>query len=237
MPDQNLMACVTSLEVVLIFTGDITPTDPTHLNGIGWRSISGIEADINGACPSLERVRAAHVLYQINPSLIFVASGGLTNNPQGGKGETSARVVAAELRALGVPANQIIEESDSFSSFEQVINCAKMAREYDWEAKNIGVLSLFWHLPRIASQMFIGSWQADVSPLDAGSNALLSVERILSFKDAAYWDVYFRNLYATPEMAQRLVAEMLGNGQLWSGYSPKYPKPYSGFADPLVDRD
>ena len=37
-------------------------------------------------------------------------------------------------------------------------------------------------------------------------------------------------------MAQTLVQETVGVGQLWAGHAPKFGAPYRGFLDPLEDR-
>ncbi len=153
--------------------------------------MEGIEPDINGACPSIERVWAAEVLYSINPRLLFVASGGLTNVAGRDKGETTARVVRAELAELGVPSDQIHEEAESFTSFEQLVNCSAIARGKQWKEKDIGILTLFWHLPRVMAQMVEGREQASIEPFRPGVTTLLSVERVLEWRDREKWNKYF----------------------------------------------
>ncbi len=234
MPDQALEQVVKSLKAVFIFGGDITPaSDPSHLGGLGWRSLRGVETDKTGAMPSYERVQAAAVLHQINPKLILVPSGGRTNIGGASHGPPISSVMAAELRELGVPSGVIIEESVAFDTREQVVLCATIARDYGW-GRNVAVLSLFIHFGRITAMMrhdgFTHEYTRSLSP---DVTRFISVERALAHADAPRWNAYFKDLYGRPEMIPTLVGETLGTGQLWAGHSPAYPNPFRGFKDPL----
>jgi hypothetical protein len=75
-----------------------------------------------------------------------------------------------------------------------------------------------------------------IDPFVLGVTPLMSVERVLASNDPAKWNAYFDNLYDNPAMAQTLVQETVGVGQLWAGHAPKFGAPYRGFLDPLEDR-
>ena len=75
-----------------------------------------------------------------------------------------------------------------------------------------------------------------IDPFVLGVTPLISVERVLASDDPIKWNAYFNNLYDDPAMAQTLVQETVGVGQLWAGHAPKFGAPYRGFLDPLEDR-
>lgn len=230
MLDENLTRRVRDLRVVLILGGDICRAeDPRYLDGLGWRSIRGLERDKTGPMPSYERVQAGAVLWQMNKELIFVPSGGMTNLPnEEGKSPAISTVMAKELRALGVPFQRIVEENDSYNSFEQLTNCARIVREREWDFLEIGILTVFFHFGRVAAML----GQADFWPLGPDNITFLSAERVLA-ADSKEWNEYFRSLYASPEMQVTLAGEAMGTGQLLTGHSPRFPHPFKGFDDPL----
>ena len=231
MKDEALVHKVMGLKAVFIFGGDIMPAeDPSYL-GIGWRSLRGLVKDKTGSMPSFERVQAAAALYRINPSLVLIPSGGASNvSGQTDNGPTIAAVMKAELIAEGVPEAQIIEEQQSFVTRDHFTYCPQIARAHGWASHEVGVLSMFFHFGRITGGLSALGTEAE--PFMLGQTALLSAERILAADDES-WNERFAALYASPEMAQTLVGEALGTGQLWTGHSPKYPNPFKGFGDPL----
>ena len=230
--DEALLSRIRELEVGCVFLGDIKPAEnPTHLGGLGWRSLKGTEADKTGGCPSYERVQAAGALHRMNPRLKLIVSGGFTNVGDTKSPVTIAAVAAAELREMGVPAEAIIEESAAFTNWEQILFCSKIIRELGFPAEKVSILQLFFVFNRVTAMIANGK-RSEVAPFAIGKTTLLSVERVLAAEDPT-WNQYFKGLYATPKVMVTIMGDALGAGQLWTGHQPKYPNPFRGFEDPL----
>jgi DUF218 domain len=229
MTDEALASCVATLSAVFILGGDIKPAqNREHLEGLGWRSLRGLEEDKTGPMPSYERVEAGSCLHRMNPSLLLIPSGGKSNLPTAGDRPPIATVMAAELRELGVPSTAIIEETQSFTTQEHFVYCPEIARSRGWQATEIGILAPFWQFGRITAMMMMRAESID--PFVLGVTPLISVERALASEDPTKWNKYFEDLYDEPAMEQTFVRETVGVGKLWTGF----PTPYRGFSDPLV---
>ena len=229
MTDEALASCVATLSAVFILGGDIKPAqNREHLEGLGWRSLRGLEEDKTGPMPSYERVEAGSCLHRMNPSLLLIPSGGKSNLPTAGDRPPIATVMAAELRALGVPSTAIIDDTQSFTTQEHFIYCPEIARSRGWQATEIGILAPFWQFGRITAMMMMRAESID--PFVLGVTPLISVERALASEDPTKWNKYFEDLYDEPAMEQTFVRETVGVGKLWTGF----PTPYRGFSDPLV---
>jgi DUF218 domain len=229
MTDEALASCVATLSAVFILGGDIKPSqNREHLEGLGWRSLRGLEEDKTGPMPSYERVEAGSCLHRMNPSLLLIPSGGKSNLPTAGDRPPIATVMAAELRELGVPSTAIIEETQSFTTQEHFVYCPEIARSRGWQATEIGILAPFWQFGRITAMMMMRAESID--PFVLGVTPLISVERALASEDPTKWNKYFEDLYDEPAMEQTFVRETVGVGKLWTGF----PTPYRGFSDPLV---
>jgi hypothetical protein len=233
MTDEALASCVATLSAVFILGGDIKPSqNREHLEGLGWRSLRGLEEDKTGPMPSYERVEAGSCLHRMNPSLLLIPSGGKSNLPTVGDRPPIATVMAAELRELGVPSTAIIEETQSFTTKEHFIYCPEIARSRGWQATEIGILAPFWQFGRITAMMMMRAESID--PFVLGVTPLISVERALASEDPIKWNRYFKDLYENPAMAKTFIGETVGVGQLWTGHAPQFGAPYRGFSDPLV---
>ena len=229
MTDEALASCVATLSAVFILGGDIKPAqNREHLEGLDWRSLRGLEEDKTGPMPSYERVEAGSCLHRMNPSLLLIPSGGKSNLPTAGDRPPIATVMAAELRALGVPSTAIIDDTQSFTTQEHFIYCPEIARSRGWQATEIGILAPFWQFGRITAMMMMRAESID--PFVLGVTPLISVERALASEDPTKWNKYFEDLYDEPAMEQTFVRETVGVGKLWTGF----PTPYRGFSDPLV---
>jgi hypothetical protein len=187
---DKLRKCLSAL---FIFGGDITRAEDP--GGLGYRSLTRFERDKTGPMPSYERVLAGAALYKINPKLILIPSAGKSNLPGVADDAPSiASVMAAELRAQGVPAESIIEERGSYVTQEHFTNCSAIARERGWKGGEIGILTVFWHFGRIAAMMM--RIQAEkrmrIEPLALGETRLISVERVLASVDEETWKELFR---------------------------------------------
>jgi hypothetical protein len=237
MADEALASCVATLSAVFILGGDITRAENREdLEGLGWRSLRGLEKDKTGPMPSYERVVAGSCLRRMNPDLLLIPSGGKSNLSTDSGSPLIATVMAAELRELGVDGAMIIEESQSFDTKDHFIYCSAIARSRGWKATEIGILAPFWQFGRITAMMMMmrATQYGSIDPFVLGVTPLISVERTLASEDPTRWNKYFEELYDKLAMAQTLVGETLGVGQLWTGHAPKFGAPYRGFPDPLV---
>lgn len=238
MNDIVLEARVCRLRGVMVLTGDmiaaaVPPKIPRPNIPIPVRSMDWVEMDIGGACPSYERVLAAHAAWKINPDLKIVISGGRSNVPGTEVAGTTARLFGLELEALGLPRHNIVEEGDAFNSLDNISACARIAKQFGWAGYEIGIISMGWHLTRVEAS--INHWSGgNISPLSNGTISYLSAERLL-IGDDPKWVEYFRKLDATPQMQARRAGESRGIEQILTGLSLEYgQRPYRGFEDPLA---
>jgi len=242
MADQVLRALLKKLQAVCLFAGDIVPIEgKTSASPFGWRSANKDEFDKTGPTFSSTRVLAAAAVYRMAMSFKVVVSGGKTNV---GDLESPpiASVVAHELTILGntpeldypgahgVPRHAIIEEPTAFTSAEQVIQCAKIAREQGWEASRVAILAPCWQFGRITAML---AQMRGIEPFVLGVTPFISMERALAADDEA-WNARFVEWYSTPEAREMFAKEALGAGQLWTGHQPRWPNPFRGFTDPLA---
>jgi DUF218 domain len=233
MPDPILQSCIQKLKAICVLSGSIKKAQDTAHLGLGWRSLRGAEEDKTGGRPSYEVVLAAAVLWQMNPRLKLVLSGGIDpSEMQPGQPQIST-VMAAEIVSLGIDPNAIIEESEGINTWMQLVECANVSRMNGWSADEVGVCSFIWHFGRITAMLCQGDEIANLSPIDPSVTPLISAERVLMGHDPEKWRVYFTELYEHPAMHRTMVSEVLGTGQLWAGHQPKHPEPFRGFPDPL----
>jgi uncharacterized SAM-binding protein YcdF (DUF218 family) len=232
MADINLEMRLQGLKAVCVLSGGTVKAErPDHLGGLGYRSLWGNEQPL----PSYERVLAAAELYRMNPKLQIMFTGGVTNTAA--EGPHIAEVMSAEIRQLGIPAAQIILETQGINIWYQLVYSAALARTWGWAPEELALSSLGWHSNRIMA-MILNARHAleprDMHPFVPGRTPYLSTERVLIAADAYKWTQYFINLYARPEFAPVWAGEVQGVGQLWAGSQPAYPRPYRGFRDPLA---
>lgn len=230
MADTILKKRIKQAVAAFVFGGDIRKSDnPHHLDGLGWCSIEGREADKHGACPSYERCLAVPLMMRVNPRLIVIPSGGVTNIPEENlKSPPISTVMKAELLALGVPEKNILEEPEAFNTEQQLIKCAAIARAHGWRGRDCVIVTMKWQFGRILSMQ--RALKGQVRPFTARTN-FLAVERILeNSENGEFWKRYFDELNASPDMQARILKEAAGIEQLLTGH----PKPYKNWKDPLA---
>jgi uncharacterized SAM-binding protein YcdF (DUF218 family) len=152
--------------------------------------------------PSYERVLTAAELYRMNPELQIMFTGGVTNTVA--EGPHIAEVMSTEIRQLGVPAGQIILETQGVNTCHQVVRSAALARGWGWAPEEVALSSLGWHSNRIMAMILNASnalEPRDMLPFVPGRTPYLSTERVLIAADARTWTQYFTNLYTRPEFA------------------------------------
>jgi hypothetical protein len=117
-----------------------------------WVSTDLNDFDKGGPGGNL-RLVAAKCLYQKNPDAKIITSGGRghdVENDEVGRPDLSS-ILKRELVEMGVPEKSIIEENKSNTTFEQLDELQKIAKE-----KNINhftIISNIYHLPRIQAMI------------------------------------------------------------------------------------
>ncbi len=244
--DVALFAAIRSLKAAIILGGDIKASDdPRDRNGLGWKSLEHLETGLaTYPVPSYERVLAAVELWKINPRIMLIVSGGLANPEQSPRPRPAiSTVMATELGLLGVPKDRIIEENQSGDTVQQLERCTDITDQYGLEDADIGILTLSYHIPRVAAILHALRYEKDMQTPSLEDVRLLSVERVLyhadtirtlSTEDAKKWQPHFKELYEHPSIQQAIVNEAFGTAQILCGHSPRRPHPYRGLPDPLL---
>lgn len=176
----------------------------------GWRTANFEESDNFGVLGDSLRVEAANCLYQDNPEILIIASGGKGRFKDNKEAPNLSAVIKKELIDLGVPEKNIIEEPESDSTFEQLVKIKAMGR--DLGLKNIGIISNKYHLPRIKEMM------ETILELEGLKSAnLVSAENILLDHDYVRWEKIIQKAYKSEAVKIRLAAENHGIEDLRKG--------------------
>lgn len=232
METEALRRLTQQLRTILIFGGDICADNTQMFSTLNFRSLTGTEKDVSGACPSYERIQAGAVLYQWNPQLIFVVSGGKSNLPDISHFPLISTVMKAELEMLGIHTEKIVEENEAFNTGEQVVNCARLVKRLNL-SEQLGILCPFYQFPRVLAIMHVlGKETENMAILQEAY--FLSMERILMSDDEKRWGPYFQALYIDLVMRETFAKELLGTGQICTGHSPFFPQSYRNMPDPLA---
>lgn len=101
------------------------------------------------------------------PNAYILCTGGPTASKK--KSTTEAEEMSKWLRKKGVPADQLILESGSYSTKQNAVNsCSLLARKYP-EVTTLAIITSDYHIPR--SRIFF-KVQAELSALSAGTEPL-----------------------------------------------------------------
>ena len=114
-------------DAIFVLSGDIKEAPEPRS---GYMSPSYDDVDIRGLTSGGKaRVIAAAEAYKYFPNTFFVPSS-RDRVPHGRP--THARVYAEEMQALGVPAERIILQEESFNTITEVVGAIKLAVERGW---------------------------------------------------------------------------------------------------------
>ncbi|HEY9584297.1 MAG TPA: YdcF family protein [Candidatus Paceibacterota bacterium] len=179
-----------------------------------WRTTLGEkEMGRHGLLNDRLRVVAASALWAENKNLILIASGG-KGHVEGRLPDnlTLSKVIKEELIELGVPAENIIEENKSGSTYEQLTAVKNMMKSGELSGK-ISIISNDYHLPRIKAMIEYTKLKDDLS----GKTELVGAEDVLMKYKKAEWGDFIDKSKHTPAMIERLNNEKKGVEQIKSG--------------------
>lgn len=154
------------------------------------------------------RVVAGGYLARVSTKVI-IAMGGEAE----GERPSIASVIKTELMEMGVPAERIIEETKSTTTYQQLKNLVSIARERG--LKQASFISNEWHLPRIQAMV---ECAPDLTFLRKKLwTYYLSAESILLEYELTKWESVVLEARHDSRMTERLVMERRGEEQIRSG--------------------
>ena len=125
---------------------------------------------------------------------------------------TLAEVISRELRELGVPKENIIEEKESGSTYQQLLALAKIVKEN--LAEKIMIVSNRYHLPRIEAMVRYAPDLQDFSRLNI---VFQPAEDVLIKHNSTEWEAEIDRAYASPEAKELEKKEQNGVRQIREG--------------------
>jgi len=193
-----------------------------------WRTLMSLDEgdDFGASCDRL-RVVAANYLYQDNPNLLIVASGGRGQFRDIPDSPPVAAIVKKELIEMGVPEKAILEEAGSNNTFEQLKEIKKLVAQEKFG--KIGILSNEWHLPRIKAMVENFPELKDIGVLCQITRStrdisgilpvidFLPAEDILLKYDREKWREIIDSIRASEEIKKRIGTEQKGVGDIKAG--------------------
>jgi uncharacterized SAM-binding protein YcdF (DUF218 family) len=171
-----------------------------------------VEDNKLGAPGAKLRVFAAVVLGNHHPAAPVITSGGKGADVPKGTPEDRpliAEILRDELIASGMPANRIILEGNSNTTYQQLQELEKMLAQWGWQ-KVIAITNRF-HLSRLRAMI-----EAKFPSL-VGAMELVSAEDILIGADPSQWESVLAEAYASAFMAERIAREERAVAQIKDG--------------------
>ena len=167
------------------------------------------QSDSLGAPGGRQRVIAASYLYKLKPDYFLIACGGRgydikdksPNRPD------LCQITRRELIKLKVPADKIITENKSNTSFEQLRELKKIIIKFKLET--ILIISSQYHLPRVKALINL-RLKPLKKDLAAGAVKLVSAEKILLKQNPEKWREPIKRAYSSEWMKLRIKKERQG---------------------------
>ena len=178
-----------------------------------WRTANYDEGDNFGVTGDRIRIVASAFTFNDNPEQIVIVSGGYGQYEKSAAVPTLASVMAEELQALGVPKENIIQEANSGTTYQQLLAVAKILAER--KIKTARLVSNDYHLPRIAEFIETGGELKKI--LKGIEIKLLSAEKIVLKQDPEYWELEIKKAYASDGMKKRIEMEKQGVSDIRAG--------------------
>lgn len=178
-----------------------------------WRTTGFNEGDMHGALGDRLRVEAAYILYNKNPEMILIASGGKGQNAGIPHAPAVAEIVKKELVELGIPESSIFTEERSGNTW-QALQELKTLINHD-NLSEVSLISNRYHLPRIHA--LINKDDALKGLLEEKPIILISAEEILIEHDPKKWRKVIDDAYRASGMQNRIAKEKQGVFQIQTG--------------------
>jgi len=185
------------------------------LNQVGgrWRTTGFQDGDEFGVTGDRLRVIAAEYLYQDNPDLKIIVSGGRGQYQGRSEMPTIAEVLKQELIERGVPSGNIILEDKSGNTWEQLQALKSLLAQK--KINDVAIISNEYHLPRIKAMienLDLGLAQM----LQENKIKLLAAEQVLVERKPE-WKKEIDEAYQLPGMAERIALEKKGVRDIQEG--------------------
>jgi hypothetical protein len=187
--------------------------------GNNWVSTDLTEAkNLDSAPGGKVRVVAASYIYKNDSENFIIASGGQGSdkNILGIKHPGLSKILKRELIESGVPADKIIEENKSDTTFQQLLKLQEIKKSKGVE--RMIIISNQYHLPRIKAIIKYGSGLNVLRKMFGNSDIKLkSAENILIKFDSDKWENKIKKVYQGKAMRERITLENKGVKQIKRG--------------------
>lgn len=190
-------------EYLFILSGGLIKDKSGH-----WHTTLGEEGMEDGLILNDHlRILAGAQLWQENEDLEIIVSGGLgklrgvlPNNL------TISKVMKNELVELGVPAEKIIEDETTSSTYGQLQSLSEMIKSVKLSGK-VSIISNTYHLPRIQAMIEYTELIKILTPI---SVSLLGAEDVLLRLKPKEWRDFIEKVSKTDGMKKRIISESRG---------------------------
>ena len=172
-----------------------------------WRCVDGDFRISSDTGHSNFRVPAA-VCFAREVNGTLLVQGGLADT----KRPSLARVMHTELTQLGVDESSVIEEDISTSTFGQLLELQRIAR--DTNSPGVSIISNEWHLPRIAAML---KHSAQLSFLASLQPTLVAAEDVLLSGSSSNWEEKISEARNSQATLERIELEKQGISQIENG--------------------
>lgn len=183
------------------------------INGASeWRTSNLDEADNFGIIGDRLRVVAGSLLYRNNPDNLVMAIGGqgqLKNLPDV---PPISEIIKKELIELGVPSENILTESESGNTWQQLMIIKKIINKKEVD-KSI-IVSNEYHLERIRALIGCDSVLSKI--FESKKLELRAAEKILLQYQPKIWEKTIEEAYRGEKMKQRIETEKRGVAEIKS---------------------
>ena len=183
---------------------------------MGWRTTNYDEGDNFGVSGDRAIVAAAGALYGDHSEWTFLATGGKGHFDDINDMPNISTIIKKELMTLGVPSENIIEENNSYNTYQQLLNLQLILSGNG--GGRVIVLSNQHTLPRLQAMVNHKEELLILKKLlDDARLELLSAEKVLLDRDPDNWEKIITEAYAGEAMKKRVALEEQGARQIKDG--------------------
>ncbi|PIR12973.1 hypothetical protein COV49_03655 [Candidatus Falkowbacteria bacterium CG11_big_fil_rev_8_21_14_0_20_39_10] len=198
-------------KIIVILGGDVKKEKGK------WRTTNFNEENISGRLEGKSiRVISAHYLFESNPDIFIIFSGGKGIYKNIADALPVAKVMKNELIRLGVPEKKIKLEDKSNNTYEQLIKLQGIL--LDGDLGSVSVISNKYHLPRIKAMIEYFSELSELKKMFRNLKVeLKSAEDIVIEADSNKWRDAIESVYGGEAMKKRMVKEKKGIRDIKAG--------------------
>ena len=208
MPEKKHLA---ELELLYLLSGGMVKDKATQ----EWRTSRFDEmGDTFGAIGDYVRVHAAKAVYALNPKVTIYTTSGKGQFKDVPGAPTLSALYKKELVALGVPAESIIEESQTGNTYEQLAYLAGLVGQKKYT--KVAIVSNRWHVPRIHAMI---EARPELKKALTGNHIIyLSAEAVvMQLDESEPWEVLIHDAYQSPQLKERIQLEARGVEDIKNG--------------------